>query len=405
MHSKVPIQRPHFFLPRSLKAFQAFMLFSQAGFSQRHNTLSQLAAGAMLTAAAFVLVVPAKAGNEDRIGQAGATELLINPWARSSGWAGLNTASITGIEAERFNVAGMAFNPKENELNFSQTTWLQGSGVTLSAFGYARRMRGESVLGLSFMSVNFGEIPVTTYQQPEGGLGNFRPGFFNLGITYAKKFSDKIYAGALVRIISQSIPDANSQGMAFDAGIQYHVPGDRLKFGIALRNVGTPMRFSGEGLAFRTEGPNSGTSPGGNYTITVQQRADRFELPSMMNIGIHYELIKVDSTPGSTPTHGLSAVANFTSNSFSRDQYGLGLEYRFRDWLGIRGGYNYESKLTDDIARTTALTGVAFGATLKAPLVKNVENQDKNVSFALDYSYRTSNPFAGCHSIGARLLF
>ena len=27
-----------------------------------------------------------KAGNPDRIGQAGATELLINPWARSSGW-------------------------------------------------------------------------------------------------------------------------------------------------------------------------------------------------------------------------------------------------------------------------------------------------------------------------------
>ena len=26
------------------------------------------------------------AGNEQRAGQAGASELLINPWARSSGW-------------------------------------------------------------------------------------------------------------------------------------------------------------------------------------------------------------------------------------------------------------------------------------------------------------------------------
>jgi len=28
----------------------------------------------------------AAAGNKDRSGQAGASELLINPWARSSGW-------------------------------------------------------------------------------------------------------------------------------------------------------------------------------------------------------------------------------------------------------------------------------------------------------------------------------
>jgi len=376
------------------------MLFSTAVVNQRRKTLSHLAFGAFLATTVLSSFTPALAGNEDRIGQAGATELLINPWARSSGWAGLNTASIQGIEAERFNVAGMAFNPQKNELNFSQTTWLQGSGVTLSSFGYARQMKGESVLGLSFMSVNFGEVPVTTYQQPEGGLGTYRPGFFNLGVTYAKKFSDKIYAGVLVRIISQSIPDATSQGVAFDGGIQYHVPGDRLKFGIALRNVGTPMRFSGEGLAFRADGPNSTTSPGGNYTITVQQRADRFELPSMMNIGIHYELLKMDSVAGSVPNHGLSAVANFTSNSFSRDQYGLGVEYRYKDWLGVRGGYNYESKLTDDLARTTSLTGLAAGATLKAPLVR-----EKNVAFAIDYSYRASNPFSGCHSIGARLLF
>ncbi|MBK5284896.1 MAG: DUF3308 domain-containing protein, partial [Bacteroidia bacterium] len=30
------------------------------------------------------------AGNNDRAGQAGATELLINPWARSSGFGGAN---------------------------------------------------------------------------------------------------------------------------------------------------------------------------------------------------------------------------------------------------------------------------------------------------------------------------
>ena len=38
------------------------------------------------------------AGNEQRAGQAGASELLINPWARSSGWAGANIAGVRGLE-------------------------------------------------------------------------------------------------------------------------------------------------------------------------------------------------------------------------------------------------------------------------------------------------------------------
>ena len=46
------------------------------------------------------------AGNKDRAGQAGASQLLINPWARSSGWAGANSASVTGLEATYTNIAG-----------------------------------------------------------------------------------------------------------------------------------------------------------------------------------------------------------------------------------------------------------------------------------------------------------
>ena len=39
--------------------------------------------------------------------------------------------------------------------------------------------------------------------------------------------------------------------VAVDAGIQYVTgPNDNIHFGISLRNIGTPMRYSGEGLSF-----------------------------------------------------------------------------------------------------------------------------------------------------------
>ena len=60
------------------------------------------------------------AGNPQRAGQAGASELLINPWARTSGWGGANVSGIRGLEGIYTNVAGLAFTEK-TELIFSQT--------------------------------------------------------------------------------------------------------------------------------------------------------------------------------------------------------------------------------------------------------------------------------------------
>ena len=36
---------------------------------------------------------------DSRTGEAGASELLINPWAQSSGMSGANTASVRGLES------------------------------------------------------------------------------------------------------------------------------------------------------------------------------------------------------------------------------------------------------------------------------------------------------------------
>ncbi len=62
--------------------------------------------------ATFALVAAGTAlfaGNPVRSGSAGASELLINPWARTAGWSEGNTANVMGLEAMYGNIAGMAF--------------------------------------------------------------------------------------------------------------------------------------------------------------------------------------------------------------------------------------------------------------------------------------------------------
>ena len=78
------------------------------------------------TAFSFFFAQPSWAGNKDRIGQAGASELLINPWSRSSGWGSANSASVVGLEAAHLNVAGLAFTNK-TEVAFAHTRWLSGT--------------------------------------------------------------------------------------------------------------------------------------------------------------------------------------------------------------------------------------------------------------------------------------
>ena len=88
-----------------------------------------------------LLVIPVNnlfAGNKDRSGQAGAYELLINPWARSAGWGGVNISNSRGLESIYSNVAGLAFT-KKTELVFSSTQWLQNSDIKISSFGFSQR--------------------------------------------------------------------------------------------------------------------------------------------------------------------------------------------------------------------------------------------------------------------------
>jgi hypothetical protein len=325
------------------------------------------------------------AGNPDRAGSAGASQLLINPWSRSSGWALANTSTLRGVEGMFGNVAGLAHTHK-TEIMFSNTRWLEGSGVKVNSVGLGQKLGESGVIGLSATTLNYGDLPVTTVNQPEGGLGTFSPTSANIGIAYAKEFSNSIYGGLLFRVVSESIASVRTSGIAFDAGIQYVTgPTDNVHFGIALKNVGPAMSFSGDGLAVQ------GLLVSGSDQLTLEQRSEAFELPSMLNIGAAYDFNFGELSR-------LTIAGNFTSNAFTRDQFIIGAEYAFKKMFHLRAGYLYEDGITNDEKRVTVFTGPSAGLSVDLPF-----GAEKMSAFAIDYSYRATNPFSGVHSIGLRL--
>ncbi len=352
----------------------------------QHKFLTLALTAGMLAGASL----PMLAGNEDRTGQAGASELLINPWARSSGWAGANGSTARGLEAMYLNVAGTA-HTKRTELLFSHTNWLGGTGITINSFGFTQRVGETGAIGLGVMSMDFGDIPITTVDLPEGGIGTFSPKFTNIGISYAKGFSENIFGGMTLKVISESIADVAARGVALDAGIQY-VTGkyENVHFGLSLKNVGPRMRFSGDGLTFR------GNAPQGNYSLTVAQRSADFDLPTLINIGGAYDFYFAKDS-ASLKNHRVTIAGNFVSNSFTNDQFLVGVEYAWRSMVMVRAGYDYQQGITNADERTTAFTGPTAGVSIELPF------GEKKSTFAVDYSYRATNPFNGVHSFGARI--
>ena len=327
------------------------------------------------------------AGNPDRQGEAGASELLFNPWPTSSGLHGMNTSSVSGIAAMRLNVAGISRGYDRAMIGISNSRLYEGSDLQFNALGIALKMGKTGALGISLATVDFGDIPITYESAPEGTGAFFSPSFFHLGLGYSYTYENKISVGALLRLIGESTADVSAFGAAIDAGVQYiSGPQDNFKLGISLRNIGTPMKFGGTGLNFRGSNPDGNSS----YQLTFQHRAQGFELPSVLNLGLSYDFYLA-------PKMFLRGVGNFTSNAFSLDQAGGGLEFFFKDLVVFRGAYMFEIGEAD-VEERNIYSGLAGGFTVNVPLSKKTKNK-----VGIDYSFRATHRFKGSHNFGVRI--
>ena len=328
-----------------------------------------------------------EAGNPDRQGEAGAYELLMNPWARSAGLHTMTTANISGVEAIRLNVAGLS-RIGQTEIQLGHAIYLDGVDINMNALGLAQRVGKNGAFGVSLMALDFGEIPLTTVNQPEGTGVTFSPSFFNLGLSYAHTFENKVSVGVTFRAINESTSDVQAFGFGIDAGVQYVTgPQDNFKFGISLRNVGSRMSFKGEGLAVQLAAPDNVES----YNLTYDTRSTAFEIPSLLNIGLSYDFIVGER-------NRLTFVSNFTAHSFSQDEIGAGIEFSYQDIFMVRGGYKTDFGAGDSTVGDQVYSGIAAGATLNIPLSKENNNR-----VGLDYAYRFTRVWNGTHNLSLRI--
>lgn len=350
------------------------------------NMLKTIIKGSMIVGA-LAMSFPTLAGNEDRIGSAGASEMLVNPWARSTAFGSAGISTTNGLEAQFSNIAGLAFTEK-TQLKFNYTNWLGDAGISLNSAGIAQRVGEQTVVAVSIQAFGYGDIDITTVDLPEGGIGTFSPRKNIINVGVAREFSNSIYAGLNVKVLNENIANLKATGFAFDAGVRY-VTGeqDQVKFGITLRNVGTPMKFEGDGQSQEVFYQGTGA------VATMVQRGATFEMPSLLAMGFSYDFIFSENSK-------LTAAAAFHANSFTNDQFNVGLDYGMsfeKAAFNVRAGFVGEKEIFDREESTTSLTGLTAGISVDALL------GEKKIPLGFEYAMRTSNPFGIINTFGVTL--
>lgn len=350
-----------------------------------------------LAIAASLISFSLFAGNKDRSGQAGATELMLNPFGRSAGMFGLNGAQVSGVEALKLNMAGLA-NTNGTEISLAHTRYLAGTGMSISNLGVAYNLHGDNTIGVNIMSFSTGEIPITRESQVGADLGTFKPSFINATLGFGHKFSDNMNAGFGLTYVNEAISNIRASALAMEGGVQYTSgKRDNLHIGISLRNVGTNIRFSGDGFSFL------GISPDFAKVMTVQSRSEKASLPSQLNLTSAYDFYldepkTQDKDNKMVPKHRLTPMFSFISNSFSADWLGLGCEYAYKEKFMFRAAYRYETDIFNKTNSTTLYAGLAAGVSFVTKL-KSGDGPD----LIFDYGYKPTRFSSGVHTLGIRL--
>jgi hypothetical protein len=324
----------------------------------------------------------AMGGAGNRAGTSGATELLIPVGTRDIALGGSTIATTRDIEALYYNPAALGHMHNAATVYVSHMSYIADIGINYGAI--AANFEGFGVVALNLKALNVGDIPVTTTTDPDGTGKTFTPQFFSVGLTYSRLLNDRIAVGLTTKIVTERMGDVSASGVAFDIGVAYDNMAaiDGLSLGIAVKNIGPSMQFSGSGL-LTSATVDAQHRPSGLYEI----QAAGFELPSSIEFGLGYRRSIDDA-------NSLLLSGAFQSNNFSDDEYKLGLEYSFQDLFFVRGGYNFAQKETDE---RQFLFGGTFGAGVKYAL--------GNMDITVDYAYRAVKVFDANHVFSVKLGF
>lgn len=245
------------------------------------------------------------------------------------------------INAIYWNPAGLV-QLRRQETGFTYNRWFEDIGYYFFGYGH---LFNDSVFALGVYYL--GTENIEGSDDASNPTGEFSVYDLAFTFSYSRQLTDKLSTGLNLKFISEKLEDEDANAFAFDLGALYKTGIPNLVLGLNIQNVGTKIRF-------------------------ITQSAS---LPVNWKFGLAYKLF---------PTYPVILTLD-ANKSENRDIYfGLGAEWWLGDYLALRVGRKFDSRIDD---------GFRFGVGLKVEDLR------------LDYAYIPHNILGDTHQFSVGFYF
>jgi hypothetical protein len=302
----------------------------------------------------------------NRVGSSSALFLKIGMDSRGVAMGEAYSASAMGAASVFSNPAGLAA-LSSNELIISDAEWLADIRLLGGAYGFKYRELG--MVAVSVVAADYGEMPLVSEHASDVAEGTFSARDIALGLSYATRWTDRLYVGGTLKYLDQRIADYSARGIAFDFGTVYYTGFKTLRLAMSTNNFGPDLTYDGSYI----DKYYIGTSH-----IEEQRLFGSNDLPLSFKLGIAYDV-----------NVGRDGMVTFALDADHPADYSerlhLGGEYAWGNTIFLRMGYTTNAEEMGVSAGCGLSLDTSFGAT------------------AVDYAYTEFGVFSGVHRISLKL--
>jgi long-subunit fatty acid transport protein len=299
--------------------------------------------------------------NISKRGTSMAAFLKIGQGARAVSMGSAFVGVANDASAIYWNVAGIA-RLNNNSFVFDHTDWV--ADLKYNFLAGTVSLGNYGTLGVGLTASDYGQMKVTTVDEPEGTGEVFSVSDIALSLAWAYNLTDAFTIGFNPKVVYESIWKTSGYAIGMDMGILYNTPFKGFTLGMSITNFASKMRLLGTSEIVLYD-PDPSTT-GNNGRIPAQLYTDYWSLPLVFTIGVSYKALE-------SYDHKLVFDIDAHHPSDNYESVSLGGEYTYRQIFSLRAGY--KSLFLKDAEESFTL-----GAGFRQQLLGNV-------SIRFDYAF------------------
>lgn len=314
----------------------------------------------------------------DGVGTNAASFLEIGVGARAMALGGAYVAVANDPTALYYNPAGIVW--MDNiQAEFMHNAWLVETNYDFMGATMPLPFWNSS-LGMSFITLDYGEQPVRTEDRPEGNGEFYSARDFMVGLTWATALTTRFSFGITGKYIQQRIWNESGSAMAVDLGIFYATPINGLRLGMSLSNFGGELGLDGRDLDTTVDpDPNNINID----RVPVSYNTGTYPLPLLFRAGISYA--RDWGALGSVLLTG-----DLNSPGYGTENINAGVEYGYAGIFFLRAGW--ENWQQDD-----AVNGLTVGGGVDY-------YQPGSLGFRVDYAFSDWGILESAHRFSVGII-